>query len=100
MLRDEKGHVMSGQTVIVVEFVRALQAAWNIDDKAQPIDDQALVHASAIQGVREPVYLRLLHQIDSIARQVPNRHQTADWFGRRLITWGWHIRTYYGSSNR
>lgn len=98
--RDEKGHGMNSETMMALEVVRALQETWSIDAHIQPIGDQTIVYESAIKPVRTPIHQRFVHQIGVVRSQVPNRREMMDWCGRRLITWGWHLRMRYGSSNR
>lgn len=84
---------MDDKTMIGLDYVRALHVEWGTNVLTPTCESRAM-------HVREPGHWRLDEQLRAIASQVPNRHQMFDWFGRRLITWGWQLRMRYGSRGR
>ena len=81
---------MNIEIMMGLESARVMQQEYISGDQKKVPSDR----------VRVSAHQRLARQIHVIVHQVPTRHETLDWLGRRLITWGWQLRMRYGPPRR
>lgn len=85
---------MNAETLVALELLHALQHRRS-KQRATPAGNQ-----QNGPSVRVPAHQQLARRLHMIARQLPTRGETFDWLGRRLITWGWQLRTRHGLPRR
>ena len=95
---------MNGMLILDRAFVRALQDEW-IETVPVEVHGREQPRRGEGQGKRQryqyrTAIRRLAQRVQATAQRVPDRYSVMDWAGRRLITWGWRLRTKYGTRSR